>query len=110
MKIKINNIEQEMTEGEVSKMYEHVLEDASEMQSFIRFLREYTYVARIAGEAVRGALTNRLHECLRMYCHFKPLSEVRDILDKEMRTFKAEAFRHHEFMKAQYGSVAQVIE
>lgn len=109
MKIKIYNTEHEMTEEEVAKMYEHTLLDASEMQFFIRFLRDYAYTARVAGEAVRSALIAKLHECLRMYCHGYSISKIRPILEKEMHAFRAEALRHHEFVKQQYGPLAQVV-
>ena len=110
MKIKIYNTEHEMSEEEFTKMYEHILLDASEMQSFLCFLRDYAYTARVAGEAVRGALIAKLHECLRMYCHYQPLSKIRPILEKEMHAFEAEALRHHEFVKQKYGPLAQVVE
>ena len=97
MKIKINNTVYEMTEEEFSNMYTHILEDASEMQSFIRFLREYVYVARIAGRSCKDALLTKLHECLWMHCHDQPLSKIQPILEEEMHAFEAEAYRHHEF-------------
>lgn len=103
MKIKIYNTEREMTEEEFAKMYEHILLDASEMQFFLLFLRKYVYVARIAGDACRGALIEKLHECLRMYYHHKPISEIQPILEKEMHAIESEALCHHQFMSQKYG-------
>lgn len=111
MKIKIYNTEHEMPEEEVAKMYEHVLLDASEMQFFIHFLRRYVYITRIAGESCKGALLEKLHECLRMYCScHQPLSKVRPELEKAMHFLEPEALRHHDFIKQKYGPLAGVVE
>ena len=109
MKIKIHDREYEMTEEEFAKMYERILQDASQMQSFIRFLSDYAYIMRIAGEAVQGALVVKLHECLRKYRHFQPISKIRPILEKEMHAFESEVLCHYESMKQEYGPMSQVV-
>ena len=64
MKVKVYSTEVEMIEEGFAKRLESAIEDVSEMQSFLHFLRRYTYITRIAGESCRGALLNKLHECL----------------------------------------------
>lgn len=107
MKIKIDNVEFDKNEQEISHYIEHVTYDAYEKEDFLHFLFDYIQIATVAGDACKSALVRKLRDLLYLHCHcHNPLSKIRPDLEKELESFRQEALRHHAFMKQKFGPMA----